>query len=153
MRPARYGGAALIGLSLCLTGCDGSKNRGVVGIVVSNPEADQSTIRHGFHIIPNDILVEGAKVYLAFDSQGREPIPGCEATSDAKGRYKIDTKNIPPPRNPSGDYYLVVRKEGYEFYVRPIAIGVLSDYQQNTLNLLALPKKGHLPKPDQESRK
>jgi hypothetical protein len=153
MRLALFLGVFLLGAFLGILGCDNSKNRGIVGIVVSNPEADQSTIRHGIHIIQNDILIGGAKVYLAFDPQGREPIPGCEAESDAKGRYKIDTKNIPPPKSRSGDYYIVVQKEGYAFYVRPITIGVLSDYQVNTLALLALPKPAPSAKIGHESRK
>ena len=82
--------------------------------------------------------VHGAKIYLAFDNEGRQLVEGFEAESDYDGRYKIETKNLPPPKNPEGDYYLIVKKEGYMSLVRPIGIGPFSSYLKNTAVLKPL---------------
>lgn len=74
----------------------------------------------------------GARIYLALDHAGKEPLEGFGTESDAEGRYAIDTKGLPPALSTDGHYYLVVEKEGYERLIRPIAIGVFSQYIQNT---------------------
>jgi hypothetical protein len=81
--------------------------------------------------------VRGAKIYLAFDKEGWELVQGFEAESGLDGRYKIEAKNIPPPKSPDEGYYLIVRKEGYMPLVQPIVIGS-ARFIRNTVILAPL---------------
>jgi len=80
--------------------------------------------------------ISDADVSLSFDKEGRSPVVGFNARTDAKGRYTIPLKGIPPSPTEYGNrYYFRVVKAGYEPFVRQIGIGPLSDDLRNVVVL------------------
>jgi hypothetical protein len=130
-----------VSLVFALCGCKPPDERGIEGIVFTKP-ITESYILHGKFPDEDSTPVAGAEAYLAFDEKGRRPIEGYAAKSDSSGSYKINTKGVLKLPNPSGEYYLVVQKPGYEPLVREIRFGPLADYHQNRVFLRRLDQQG-----------
>jgi hypothetical protein len=79
--------------------------------------------------------IAGAKVFLAFDEKGQQPVPGFETRSDEKGMYTIDTKDLPPAQRKHNGYFLIVEKEGYEPLRQEMGFGFMSPYLHNSVVL------------------
>jgi hypothetical protein len=125
----------LFAVSVLIHGCDDSKLRGISGKVYTDSELSRSIILSG-DITENSYKpVVGADVLLTFDSSGLRIIAGSNVKTDSSGAYHINTTKLPPPTDPSGNYYLVVKKDGYETFVHAVRIGMMSSYQQNRVVL------------------
>ena len=79
--------------------------------------------------------IQGARITIAFDENGKELVPGLEAKSNATGDYRIPVRSVPPPKDPHGSYFLIVRKDGYDTFVLAVTFGPHSRYWQNTIVL------------------
>jgi hypothetical protein len=125
---------------MAAVGCRGSKQTGITGYVFAKNDIAHSYILGGSFVDPDYTPNAGARVCLALDKEGKRIVNGCEVESDATGRYHLDTKDCPPATNFSGDYYLVVQKEGYEPFTHRISVGPLAPYRENRIVLKALSK-------------
>ncbi len=135
--------AALLGLLailfLSLSGCRKSATSSIRGRIDTAPWLSQSCIGPYISSIKDgETPVQGAKIWLAFDQEGKCPIEGFETRSDEKGYYEIITTDLPAPRERYGDYYLFVEKPGYERYVHNVTVGPYSMFKENTISLKRL---------------
>ncbi len=141
---ARFRFAVIIPLAFALSGCRKARyEEPIEGIVcVERHEVIQSYLLPG-NDEPGDCdPIAKAKIELAFDKEAKNLVKGFHAESDAKGRYRIQIKDIPRSETEYGnDYYLIVTKDGYERLVAEIRIGPRSSSQRNTVVLMPLKKK------------
>jgi len=85
--------------------------------------------------------ISDARVYLAYDEDGKKPVVGYEARSDKTGSYEIDTKDIPPAQSEYNRYFLIVEKRGYEPIKQRMGLGFMSSHLNNTAVLMPLKKE------------
>jgi hypothetical protein len=102
----------------------------------------------GSYLLSSDIAdgscdpIKDATIELAFDKNGKLLIEGFAARSDANGRYTIPTKGIPrSPTERGKDYYIIIRKDGFEPIIRKLGIGSRSQYLRNTAVLMPIKKE------------
>ncbi len=121
----------LLGL-LVVPGCFPKAINGEIKGRVYAGEGKMSTIDPAGDYAPGgEPALPGAKVLLAFDEKGTDPVPGFETESGPKGEYRIVTKGLPPAKG-GILYYLAVRKEGYQPLVYPVS----SKYRINAVVLV-----------------
>lgn len=121
----------------CFPGYQPGQEPPVVGQVRDGKVAldlEESYMVHGQFEDPNYPPIPNAIIYLAFDSQGRKPIEGFRATSDAKGWYRLEIRHLPPPQGPR--HYLVVEKKGYSRFIGMVVFSPYSNDRNNTVVLL-----------------
>jgi hypothetical protein len=128
----------LVLTGLFLAGCDDGKKQGVQGKVCTVPNLLESGMYSDISTSDEEVPVPDAKVFLAFDLAGADPVPGCITRSDSGGFYKLDTEKVPAAKSPSGDYYLIVQKEGFELFTHPFRFGPMFGYLRNTVLLKRL---------------
>jgi len=122
-------------------GCRPTAKYDVVGFVRTEQGINHSFALSQAQAQGPEPPVAHAKIWLTYDSDGKQPIRGFDATSDETGYYRIRTENIPPATDPDGNYFLVVEKEGYDRLIVPIRLGLLSRYGENTLILKSTENK------------
>jgi hypothetical protein len=130
---------SLVLVGLWLAGCDDGKKQGVQGKVCTVPNLIESVWYNEISTRDEEVPVPDAKVFLAFDLAGADPVPGCITRSDSGGFYKLDTEKVPAAKSPSGDYYLIVQKEGFALFTHPFRFGPMFGYLRNTVVLKRLP--------------
>lgn len=125
------------------------KSVGVTGFVSTKKHITGSYLLPDIHSWDDRLTpIEEARIYIAFDQEGKEVIEGFESKSGADGMYRIETKGIPPAKKADGDYYLVVEKEGYERIVKKLGIlGSLNQYIRNTAVLKPISEPAREPYP------
>jgi hypothetical protein len=126
----------------CLGKNDEDPITGVVCTVPNDTEPGSSYLLTFDSMPENSIPVPNASIYLSSDKEGSKMIKGYNTQSDSKGRYEIRLTNIPKSATRYGnDYYLIVKKGGYQVLSRKIKIGPLSRYLTNTIVLRPIPKR------------
>jgi hypothetical protein len=94
-----------------------------------------------YSLFEGETPIAGAKVYLAYDRAGKQPVPGYEVQTDEAGMYRLETEHLPPSqKNEYGEYYLIVEKDGYRSYEKQMGFGFMNGYLKNTVKLKPLPK-------------
>jgi hypothetical protein len=133
---------AMILISICLPGCrhrdDGFANDvAIEGHVCTKAVIRESLLRAGVHQEADCKPVGGASIYLAYDEKTTQPIEQTRTQSEPNGDYKIPMKAVPLPRDPTGYYYLVIEKRGYQRLVHRIKNSGIYPYARNTAVLKA----------------
>ena len=127
---------ALLGLAL-LSGCvdPEKKPEKIEGTVYSDDNSKITVIFSApTHIKERWKPVKGATVFLSLDDTAPRPIPNTTTETDDKGRYSIAAGSLPKPKK-YGEYYLVVKKNGFSPLVNGVKLGPLSRYKKNVVVL------------------
>jgi len=131
----------IAGIPACESKTD-SQTRVIEGIICTTANLDHAHIITSINKNPRYTPIEGAKVYLALDKEGTHPIEGSETSSGADGSYRIDTTEMELPTGVRKNFFIVVKKNGYEPYAHIMTVGPFSMYRRNTIVLKPLPGTG-----------
>jgi hypothetical protein len=119
-----------------LCGCSDASIQRITGKVYEIHNGWQSFMFSGTVALSDGYApLSGARIRLAFDAEGTQPIPGASTESDVAGNYTINLGTIPPPKE-DGGYCIVVEKDGYQTYLRFLKTGPLSRDLNNTIVLV-----------------
>ena len=86
-----------------------------------------------------DRALAGAKIYLAFDREGKRPVQGYDTRSDENGLYEIQTSGIPATDRQDAMYYLIVENDGFERISQKTGVRFMGRYLQNSAVLKPVP--------------
>ena len=62
------------------------------------------------------VPVADVEVYLAFDEEGSQPIPGTTCTTGPDGAYQVVLQSLPKEALANQKYYMIARKPSYHTF-------------------------------------
>jgi hypothetical protein len=130
MSPIRITGFVLSFFSLlAMAGCKGEKVD-VVGIVCTEPDLFKSFLKaRVYELEKYETPIKDAEIFIALDKEGKDKVPGCETRSNKEGKYRISTKKA--PISAGEQYYLIIRKNGFQTIAQKISIGPFAHFVKN----------------------
>ena len=121
--------------SAMLVGCRNSSLK-IAGSVCTGPEYIASFVTGGGDAISEGHFPVGeAVVFIAQIQNADVPIDGFQTKSKVDGSYSISLDGLPPSTAENKEYYLIVKKDGFETAKVSFGTGRLSKYLRNTVVL------------------